>query len=328
LKKSLASTLLVGALCLLFATSAKADIATSFKGSSVGIKNVMSTLTLNKDGQLTYNPYYAVSIQASPRFAFTKRFYASVSVGAVREMTNADNTTMRGETLLDDVSLRLGLSQIAKIPGGLSLSGAIDGLAPTSKASQARTMIVGVRPSLNLAWAVPGTKKLSFNYSVAGTWYAHQYTTASKESPLIPGCSITDRGCDAFSHSGVRNTQWRLINSVSTNFSATSWLSFGATFVMLHDFVYALDPYEDETPSFVPQEPSSIRYILAYDLSATVRPMSAMSITLGASTANPQLAPDTSYYTPFFNRYTNLYLNLSFDVASFFASSPERKETP
>jgi hypothetical protein len=303
-------------------------LSTSFKGSSFSVKNVVSTLSLNKDGQLTYNPYYAVSVQASPRFWFTKSLYTSVSVGAVQEITNSDSTTQRGETMLDDITVRLGLSKIASIPGGLTLSGSLDGLIPTSKASQARTMLMGIRPALNLSWVIPGAKGLSFSYSVSGTWYVHNYTTASKEVPLIPGCSITDQGCDAFSHNGLRNTQWRLINSVSTNFNATSWLGFSATFVVLNDFLYALEPSEEHATSFVPQEPTSTRYILAYDLSTTIRPTSSMSITLGASTANPQMAPDTSYYRPFFNRYTNLYLNLSLDVASFFASSPERKDAP
>ena len=68
-------------------TRASADLSTSFKGSSLSVKNVVSTLSLNKDGQLTYNPYYAVSVQASPRFWFTGSFYTSVSVGAVRNAT-------------------------------------------------------------------------------------------------------------------------------------------------------------------------------------------------------------------------------------------------
>ena len=185
-------------------------------------------------------------------------------------------------------------------------------------------MIVGLRPALNISWTVPGLESLSVNYSGSGTWYAHEYTTASREVPLILGCAITDGGCDAFSHNGVRNTKWRLINSISTNFSATSWLGFSATFVMLHDFVYPLEADEEQATSFVPQKPSSTRYVLAYDLSMNIKAMSGMNIALGASTANPQLAPDTSHYAPFYNRYTNFYLNLSLDLPSIFASSPDR----
>jgi hypothetical protein len=314
------------ALCcsLLVPTTASADLADDFKGSSVSVNNVVSSLSLQKDGQLTYNPYYAVSVQAAPRYWFSELFYTSLTLGAAREITNSDITTQKGETNLNDITLRLGLSKIASIPGGITLSGSLDTLIPTSKASRARTMIVGLRPALNISWSVPGLESLSVNYSGSGSWYAHEYTTASREVPLILGCAITDGGCDAFSHNGVRNTQWRLINSISTNFSATSWLGFSATFVMLHDFVYPLEADEEQATSFVPQKPSSTRYVLAYDLSMNIKAMSSMNIALGASTANPQLAPDTSHYAPFYNRYTNFYLNLSLDLPSIFASSPDR----
>jgi hypothetical protein len=39
-----------------------------------------------------------------------------------------------------------------------------------------------------------------------------------------------------------------------------------------------------------------------------------LEVGLGYETVSPQLAPDSTYYNPFYNRYTTLYLDLRLEV--------------
>ena len=62
-------------------------------------------------------------------------------------------------------------------------------------------------------------------------------------------------------------------------------------------------------------EPTSTRHALLYDLGVTAQATDFFSVSLGVTTLNPELAPDSSRYAPFFNRYTAVYLDLRLDVA-------------
>ena len=62
---------------LLSSQAAGASLAESFKGSALSVNNAVSSLSFQKDGQLTYNPYYAITVQAAPRYAFNDHVYAS-----------------------------------------------------------------------------------------------------------------------------------------------------------------------------------------------------------------------------------------------------------
>ena len=59
---------------------------------------------------------------------------------------------------------------------------------------------------------------------------------------------------------------------------------------------------------------------MSYGLSARIGPFAGLTTSIGASTFNPQLAPNSTYYRPVFNRYTQLSIDLSFDISSVVAS--------
>jgi hypothetical protein len=63
------------------------------------------------------------------------------------------------------------------------------------------------------------------------------------------------------------------------------------------------------------QEPQNTRYLAHADMGLSFAPMPSLGITLGMSTVNPWLAPDSSQYTPVFNRYSVVYLDLTLDIA-------------
>ncbi|PKN54770.1 MAG: hypothetical protein CVU56_24770 [Deltaproteobacteria bacterium HGW-Deltaproteobacteria-14] len=291
-----------------------------FRGSAFTYRNSVSAISFDKAAELTYNPTWAMSFELAPRYWFGDVLYVGASLDFTREITNDDSSTYRGETWIGNLDLRVGASKWATIPGAdIDLSGTLDFILPTSKIANAQTLLFGVVPGLRLSRHFDVLKGLDVGYGIRLTKNFHRYTTGETESPVIPGCVGTVGGCDSYLNDGVRNASWRLSNSFDVGVSFTDWLSLGASFSILTSFLY--DAVEDPQVSFTPQASTDTRTALVYDIGVTVTPLSYLSVSLGATTVNPQLAPDSSNYAPFFNRYTALYLDLRLDVADLVATA-------
>ena len=291
-----------------------------FRGSAITYRNSVSAISLDKGAELTYNPTWAMSLELAPRYWFGKVLYVGANLDFTREITNDDSSTYRGETWVGNLDLRVGASKWATIPGAeIDLSGTLDFILPTSKIANAQTLLFGVIPGLRLSRHFDVLSGLDVGYGIRLAKNFHRYTTGETESPVIPGCVGTVGGCDSYLNDGVRNVSWRLSNSFDVGVSFTDWLSFGASFGLLTSFLY--DAVDDPTVSFTPQASTDTRTALVYDLGVTVTPLSYLSVSLGATTYNPQLAPDSTNYAPFFNRYTALYLDLRLDVADLVATA-------
>jgi len=287
------------------------------RGSTLTYRNVGSTISLYKDSELTYNPYYAMELGFSPRWWFTKHLYVRADVEFSRELTNADDSTQSGEVWWSDALGRIGASRILTIPvAGISFSPAVTVIAPTSKISQARTRILGVRPELTVSRTFDLLSGITLSYAVQGTRYFNKYTTSERDLPLIPGCSSSLGGCDEYLNTGARNAKWRLTNLAALSVDFFDWLGVSASAGVVVDYLYPREQ-DDERVSFVPQEPAEERYVMLYDVELYGRPMPSLGLAVGASTLNPQLAPDSSKEEVFFNRYTTVYFDLTFHIDGF-----------
>jgi len=167
-------------------------------------------------------------------------------------------------------------------------------------------------------------KGLSFSYSGRFSKYLHRYTTWERESSLIPACPAGDTGCDAFLNTGVRNSNMRHSHSFSAGVGILSWLSFSTSFGLIYDHLY--DSTGDEGTSFTPQEPQDTRYLMQHGLALSFKPMASMGIVLGVNTTWPQLASDSTYRTPLYNRYSVIYLDLKLDVAGLVSQLTPNEE--
>lgn len=302
---------------------ATADAPTSagpFRGSAFTYRNSVSAITLDKGAELTYNPTWAMIFDLAPRYWFGDVLYVGASIDFTREITNDDSSTYRGETWLGNLDLRLGASRWVRIPGAeIDISGTLDFILPTSKIANAQTLIFAVAPGLRFNRHFDVLAGLDLGYSVKLTKSFHRFTTGETESPRIPTCGSSPGGCDPFLSDGVRNVSWRLSNSFDASISFTDWLSFSASVGIFTGFLY--DAVKADSVSYSTQKDTTTRTALVYDLGVTVTPLSYLSVSLGATTVNPQLAPDSTNYAPFFNRYTALYLDLRLDVADLVATA-------
>lgn len=291
-----------------------------FRGSLVSYQNTVSALTFDEGADLTYNPYHAMSLTLRPQWFFFEPLYVNAGLSLSRETTHSDETTFADETVLGDVTLGLGASNFVTIPGAeIAISAGVDFAFPSSKVSQARTLYVGITPKLSLSRTFDVLAGIHLGYSFSATGNLHAFTTSERETALIPGCAAAANGCGEYLNTGLRNVSWRFQNRFSLAVDFVEQFGLSVSFGMVHDKLYDL-PAASDAVTHQQLAGTDWRYVLAYGVEATVRPIGGFSIGIGASTINPQKAPDNSEYLPFFNRNTALYLDLRFDVAGLVAT--------
>lgn len=301
------------------ATDEDADGSSPFRGSTLTYRNAVTALTFDEGAELTYNPTWVMALEVAPRYWFDDVFSVGLRLDVSREITDDDTSTMRGESFLGNLTLTAGAVHWATIPViDVRVSGGLDLSFPTSKAAQAQTMLFGVAPSVRLSRRFDVLAGLHLGYGLRLSKFFHRFTTSERETPLVPGCFDAVGGCESHLNSGVRNTSWRLTNSLDLTLEFTSWLSMSASVAWLTGFLY--DAADDDRVNVTPQEPTSTRHALLYDLGVTVSPLSYFAVGLGTITINPQQRPDSSNYAPFFNRFTAFYLDLRLDVGALVAS--------
>ncbi len=291
------------------AASALPSGGSAFGGSFVTLRNVATALSVVKDGEPTYNPYYGLVLSLAPNWNVAKKFYVRGNLSLSRELTHEDWTTYSGETMLSDTNLTAGWRAIRFESIGLSAAVEASVNLPTSKAAQARTLQAGTGLGLTAVWAAG-------NFAVIGIARAayqwHRYSTGETETPWVAGCSSTAIGCDPYINTGLRNPEWRISNFGVIAWSPLSWLGINVQGGVISDLLYDMTPSKARFAGVIPAAADSVNYreLMVYGISAEFRPHQALTVALGTETVNPQLAADSTYRAPFFNRFTTLFVDL------------------
>jgi hypothetical protein len=287
-----------------------------WRGSEFVYDNEVGLNGLDRSNDLTWNPYWAMSWSFKPRYWFDDVWNVRARLDLSREITEADDRTYSGETWVHDLLLTADASSFYTIPVlDISLSADLALTIPTSKVSQARTLALGLGPGVRLSRSfdlgVAGS--LILGYHVRFTSFLNRYTTAELETPLIPGCERSDAGCDEFLNTGERNVQWRVQHGLDVAWIPLDWLSLAVGFEHLVSWLYDIDK-DDPRISLQPEDDIDRRYASMFYVEATFDPWPPIEIGLGYGTISPQLAPDSTYYNPFYNRYTTMYLDLRLEI--------------
>ena len=295
---------------------AGADDAVPWAGSSIALRNAATALSADRAADLTYNPFWEMSLSFAPRWSFNDVFSISAFQAISREMTDSDWTTERGEWVVSDFSLNAAASRYVTIPGvDIDVSNDLALTFPASKASRARTLRMAVGPGLTLSRSFDLLDGLSLTYGLRGTYYWHEYTTGELESPPIDDCGSQ---CDELVNTGVRNPEWRISNRFGASLGFAGLLRFATSYAIVTDPLN--DGSDALTVSYTPQQPTDTRFRNSFDISLSATPWDLVSFTLGANTTNGQLRPDSSgYYAPLFNRFTVIYFDVAFDLGAPFS---------
>ncbi len=294
-----------------------------WRGSQLVLRSMVSALTLDPGAEQTYNEYVAMTWSFRPWYWITDKLFLRGQLDIVHELTDSDVTTQDGEALLSDLSIVLGGSSLYTIPVlGISISADLVFTFPTSKASLGRNMIMGLGPGLGLSRSFDLLEGLVIGYNLRVSPRFFEFTTAARESPIVPGCSTGPAGCEAYLNTGVRNPYLRLSQVGSISLKALSWLGVSLSVGHAIDWLHELE--ENTSVTYQPVDDADRRYLTFMEFSVNFRPLSMLEVGIGYSALHPQLAPDSTQYTPFFNRYSALFVDLKLHAEALVSSVSRR----
>lgn len=301
------------------------DERSPFRGSLLFYGNTVSTKTLDKSDDLTYNPYYSMDLILLPRFWLSNTVFLRGILSISHEFTEPDETTYKNETFVGDTTIGIG-SPLWTIPVlDIGTSGTFDFRLPTSKWSRGQDMLFAIQANVNFFRSFPVLDGLFLSYSLGMVRFFHEATTGSLEEspfgeesgdPRAAAATLTAQSRpDMYINNGFRNQRVRMMHTAALSLQIVPWLSTSASVTAMHDFLH---PNIEENPQDSVAVDTNARDFMFYSAEVAVQPSELLGIALVANTFNPQLDPDPArtYYRPFFNRFTQLSAQLRFNVGS------------
>lgn len=286
-----------------------------YRGSRITYRNVASQAAFDRNVNLSDDPYYAMSWTFAPRWWFGDIVNVRGSFSLVREITNSNITTRRGETWPSDVRLGVGFHRFAVIPEAeIAFSGSFDVGIGASPISNARTMRAALLPSLRVSRGFDVLSGIGLGYTLGFAYYLNESQNPLYEESRLPGCVIPGE-CGAFDHTGVMNNEWRMTHSADLSVGFLEWLSLTAAFSYVQDHPFEVESDPRVTFEPIPPQAGNTRHFLALDFSLGFQPMKSLGITLGVSNEFPQLGPDSEKLAVFDAQYTSFYADITLDLA-------------
>lgn len=300
---------------LVCSASAWAELTVQdFRGSTMSVGSSVSVGTIDKSQDLSYNPFVNTAVTFAPRYWVNRGLFVAGRLSLDREWTQRDDGTYKDETRVSDLTLRVG-SLLHRWDFGLLTFVGSGVRLPTSLFSQARTMNASYNAVIALIQGLSSWGSVSYSFNIA---YNHfDYTTGQLETPRIdvPSCTSDPGGC-SFLNTGVRNAPWTTTHGLSFNYFPKSWLFISASASLIESYLFPRG-VDDSMISHVAQEPTNKRYLMSYSAEVDVQPAQWLVIAFMANTFNPQLAPNSTYYQPFFNRNTSFMVDFRFTLGVF-----------
>ena len=308
--------ILTAALSLLLAAPAPAPVAGSkFSGSSVSLRHALNARGLDRGADLTWNPYAAAILSLSPSYKLPADLNLSANIDFSSEYTRRDTEISRLNFGDPTLTLSRGFSHK---PSGLALDSSATLLFGLSPASRAATRYAAATLGLGLGRSFKELKDVKLRVGFRATAYGHRSTHGVLGQALYGACSgslaLDDIASSCAEEMLVGNGSANAYGALSSNLSATlklpKTLSVRARFGASWMATYATG-LVDERISFEGPSGSNGRFFLMSDLRLAAAPIKRLSLAFGLQTGHPQLATDGQYRSPFFNRYSNLYFDLT-----------------
>ena len=299
------------------ATPSTASRAAKFKGSSFGVRHTVNALGLDRSADLTWNPYAAATFSLSPSYALSSKLSLAANWDLSAEYTQRDAEA--SQLSAGDPSLSVVHGSVWAHQGsGLNLDGSASVRAGLSASSRAATRLGSLSLGTGLSRKFPEVKGLSLRWGLSATRYGHTSTHGRMAQSLYTGCTgpITVVGfasacaAEITTHSGGANSHTALSTNLRASYKLPYKLSARATVGGSWSWTYAADLVDPQI-SYAGPSGTSTRYLLLSDLRLSAAPHPRLGAAFGLSTAHPQLGADGTYRTPFINRYSNLYFDLT-----------------
>lgn len=294
-----------------------------WRGSSLSYSNVFTTISLDKAAEPTWNPYYAQNVQIAPRYYFFDDIYASVIWSLEQELTDSDWTATKREVMWSDVFLDVGYSGWTEPTTKLRFNGSVRFGLPASKVSQAQTLVFAASPSVRVSRSFDVLQGLTVGLGGRWTQRFHNSSTSEYDAVGIVKCTKESPACERSQSTGILNAWGDYSVGPSLALMATDKLYLSADLRLGKSFVY-----EDTNASRLPGHGSgggdldvialdtgfSGRYNQYFGVSASYFLMDELTITAGMATPSAQLDPEGLRRSPFFNRFTQVFFDLDFNL--------------
>jgi hypothetical protein len=306
--------ILTAALSLLLAAPAPAADS-KFSGSSVSLRHALNARGLDRSADLTWNPYAAAILSLSPSYKLPAELSLSANIDFSGEYTRRDTEISRLN--FGDPTLTLSRSFSHK-PSGLALDSSATLRFGLSPASRAATRYGAATLGLGLGRSIKELKDVKVRVGFSATTYGNRSTHGVLGQALYSGCSgslALDSVASACAEemligNGSANAYGALSSNLSATLKLPKTLSVRARFGASWMATYAAD-LVDERISFDGPSGTKTRFFLMSDLRLAAAPIKRLGLAFGLQTGHPQLATDGQYRSPFFNRYSNLYFDLT-----------------
>jgi hypothetical protein len=289
-------------------TAVKPPQKAFYRGSSLSYAHSLGVTTITGEpgyGFYDPNPTWSHRLELVPEFHVGDQFFARARLALEQEFTDVDAPTGNHEVMLSDLGVEAGVAGVTIPVVGIHVGGNVRFTFPTSKASQARTMVMTVGPALSLSRKFPLLSGLTVAYAGRYTYRFHR---------LTEGYVMTNEGCIEAMQTTCRepmgvNTHSDLTHGPALTFSPLDALTVATNFAISHRWQYApsqVDGLANQT------NPSTFNTI--FDLSVSYQLFRPVGLTLGASTFTPGLNAQGSNLFVLFNRNTTLYLDATVDI--------------
>ena len=299
-------------------TESAPETAERFSGSSLLYENSWSVgHGANFDPVATRS--WSMLFSAALDLQLTEHLGVSIS-GSFQRFLWEEDTTFKNEVWASDTLLALAVAlpeapALGEVDFPLSAATGVSVGLPTSKASQAETLVMEVSPYIEGSATAPILDGWSWTYRFTPTPRLHRYTTMSLATPRI--CSAAT-GCllGATTNTGWLNTKLLLSHSMSTSIGALDgFFTLSAGVDVSYGFLYDKSP-SDRYPESVLSDPGNnggtpTTLSSAFTLDLTIAPTEAFSVGVGLWTPSG-MNPSGGWYNPMGNRWSQVYLDLTF----------------
>jgi hypothetical protein len=299
---------------LLIATSAMAE--SQFAGSSVSLRHAVAAQGLDRSADLTWNPYAAAILSISPTYALPAKLSVSASWSFEAEYTQRD--TEPSQFNYGDPSLTLARSPWKHKASGLALDGSLTLLAGLSPGSRAKTRYGAANLGVGLSRKFAVQKGLSLRWGLSATAYGHGATHGSSGQSIYSACAgpialdsmASNCAQELILHNGSANARNALSSNITASIKLPKTLGLRARLGGSWMNTYSAD-LNDPSISYSGPTGTATRYALFSDFRLSAAPHKRIGLAFGLQTGHPQLGADGTYRTPFVNRYSNLYFDLT-----------------
>ena len=266
---------------------------------------------------------YGMSLALAPRYRLTPSMSIGGQLAVDLELTDSNATTYNREPWFSDTRLDwwwLG----AKIPVvGVQVGATAAVILPTSKISQARSLLFALRPGLNFSRSFKlrqgdFLRSLSLRWDFMPTKFFNEYTTAQLDA--VGGCANTMR--PECMHSGFRNPSWQIANGVTVTLAVHRKVWVSLVGGVINQFKYAGGAQQKEladgTIIDIPAADGGHVAITTAALDVTVPVYRWLVLSLGLSSFHNQLTPDSSYRFPLLNQFTSFYFTINLPLGGLY----------